>query len=88
MTIEIRKDVQARMTASIQRYFRENMDEPIGNLAADALLAFFVRELGPVIYNQAVADVQQRLQLRVMEIDGEVYEEPFTFWNKAGTSGR
>lgn len=82
MTIEIPKDVQDRMRSSIQRYVLETTGETIGNLAADEYLRFFVRELGPVIYNAAVADVQNRLQQRVMEIDGEVYEEPFTFWQK------
>ena len=30
------------------------MKEPIGNLAAEALLEFFVNEIGPVLYNQAL----------------------------------
>ena len=82
MTIEISKETRALLVASIQRYFAENMEEPIGNLTADSLLAFFVAELGPVVYNQAVSDVQERLQMRVMEVDGEVYEEPFPYWIK------
>ncbi|MBE2245520.1 MAG: DUF2164 domain-containing protein, partial [Burkholderiaceae bacterium] len=30
----------------------------------------------------AVADVQERLQMRVAEIDIEVHEEPFHYWRK------
>ena len=33
-------------------------------------------------YNQAVADVQERLQARVAEIDIEVHEEAFQYWRK------
>ena len=33
----------------------------IGNIAAGGLLGFFLEEIGPVIYNKAVADVQERL---------------------------
>ena len=45
------------------------MEEPIGNIAAGALLGFFLEEIAPVIYNRAVADVQERLQARVAELD-------------------
>lgn len=84
MTIEINDHNRQALITSIQRYFQENMDEPIGNLAASALLTFFMKELGPLVYNKAVADVQGRLQARIAEIDLEVYEDEFQFWNKSG----
>lgn len=82
MTIEISKEAKKLAIASIERYFQENMDEKIGNIAASALLGFFLDEVGPTIYNQAVADVQERLQTRVMEIDVEVHEDEFGYWRK------
>ena len=84
MTIEINDHNRQGLIASIQRYFQENMDEPIGNLAAGALLTFFMKELGPLVYNKAVVDVQNRLQARIAEIDLEVHEDEFQFWNKSG----
>lgn len=82
MTIELSKEARKEAIASIERYFRENMEEPIGNIAAGALLGFFLEEVGPVIYNRAVADVQERLQARVTELDIEVHEEEFQYWRK------
>ena len=82
MTIELSKEIRQQAISSIARYFEENMEEKIGNIAAGELLGFFVEEIGPVIYNQAVADVQERLQARVMEIDLEVNEDPFQYWRK------
>ena len=82
MTIELPKDVRQQAIVSIERYFQENMDEKIGNIAAGGLLGFFVEEIGPVIYNMAVAEVQERLQTRVMEIDLEVNEDAFQYWRK------
>jgi uncharacterized protein (DUF2164 family) len=76
------KEIRQQAISSIERYFEENMEEKIGNIAAGALLGFFVEEVGPVIYNQAVADVQERLQARVMEIDLEVNEDSFQYWRK------
>ena len=82
MSIDIPKEVRNQAVASIERYFLENMDEKIGNITAAALLGFFVEEVGPVIYNLAVAQVQERLQLRVMEVDLEINEAEFTYWRK------
>lgn len=82
MTIALNKDARKDAIASIERYFQENMDEPIGNIAAGALLGFFLEEIGPSIYNQAVTDVQERLQARVMELDIEIHEDEFQYWRK------
>lgn len=82
MAIELERELRDTAVASIQRYFDQNMEEPIGNIAAGALLGFFLEEIAPVIYNRAVADVQERLQARVAELDLEVHEEEFAYWRK------
>ena len=82
MAIELTKEAREQAIASVQRYFQENMDEPIGNIAASGLLGFFVEEVGPAIYNQAVRDVQERLAMRVAEVDMDVHEDEFTYWRR------
>jgi len=82
MTIELAKDVHREAVSSLERYFRDNMEERIGNIAAAALLNFFIEEVGPSIYNQAVSDVQERLQLRISELDVEVHEDEFSYWRR------
>jgi uncharacterized protein (DUF2164 family) len=90
MSIELPRETRDEAVASIQRYFEQAMDEPIGNIAAGALLGFFLEEIAPLIYNQAVAEVQERLQARIAELDLEVHEEPFQYWQKraGATRGR
>lgn len=82
MSIEIPKAAREQALRSIERYFEHHMDEPIGNIAAGGLLGFFLEEIGPLIYNQAVADVQERMQQRVAELDIEVHEDEFQYWRK------
>ena len=82
MSIELSKEDRQQAVASIERYFRENMEERIGNVAAGGLLSFFLDEIGPSIYNRAVADVQERMQARVAELDFEVHEDEFSYWRK------
>lgn len=83
MSIELPDEKRKTLIASIQRNFDQNMDEPIGNLAAGALLNYILQEIGPTIYNKAVADAQSRMQARITELDLEVYEDEFTYWNAA-----
>jgi uncharacterized protein (DUF2164 family) len=82
MPIELPKEARQEAVASIERYFRENLEERIGNIAAAALLNFMLEEIGPSIYNRAVADVQERLQQRVAELDIETHEDEFGYWRK------
>lgn len=83
MTIELTKEDRQQAIASIERYFREQMDEPIGNVAAGGLLGFVLEEIGPSIYNKAVTDVQERLHARVSDLDFEVHEKEFGYWRKS-----
>ena len=82
MSIELNKDARKQAVLSIERYFLDNMGEKIGNIQAAALLNFFVEEIGPCIYNQAVLEVQERLQTRIMELDIEVHEDEFGYWKR------
>ncbi|HZY17751.1 MAG TPA: DUF2164 domain-containing protein [Ramlibacter sp.] len=86
--IELPKEVRQQAVASIERYFLENMDEKIGNVAAGGFLGFVLEEIGPAIYNQAVRDVQERLRLRVEEVDLEVHEDEFTYWKRFDKSSK
>ena len=80
MGVEIPKQARAEAVASIERYFQEQLEQRIGNIAASALLGFFLEEVGPLVYNQAVADVQERLLQRVEELDIELHQVAFAYW--------
>jgi uncharacterized protein (DUF2164 family) len=82
MTIRLKTETQARFIASIKRYFAENFDDELGDLKASLLLEFVLRELGPGIYDQAVADAQSRIQDAVVELDSSCYEADLGDWNK------
>jgi uncharacterized protein (DUF2164 family) len=82
MAIELDKDVRKAAVESIERYFDERLEQRIGNVQAGALLGFFIEEIGPSIYNKAVADVQERMQARIMDLDIECHEDEFAYWQK------
>ena len=82
MAVELSKEARKEAIASIERWFQEDRDERIGNIAAAALLNFFLEEIGPSVYNRGVADAQERMQMRLGELDVEVHEDEFGYWRK------
>jgi uncharacterized protein (DUF2164 family) len=60
--------------AVIKRHFAEEFDETLSDFRAQALLDFFVSELGPPVYNQGVRDAARYVQDKLTDIEGEVYE--------------
>ena len=88
MTIELPKEAKQNALESLQKYFEVNMEEPLGNLAAGALLQFILEEIGPSIYNKGVADAQERMQQRISELDSEVYADEFQYWRNRQSKSR
>lgn len=80
MAITLSDEARKQLIASIKRYVAEHMDEEIGDLGAGLLLDFFVAELGPSIYNSAIADAQARITAWVGDLDGTCYEPEFEYW--------
>ena len=88
MAIELSKEGKKEAIASIERFFQDEREERIGNIAAGALLNFFLEEIGPSVYNRGVADAQERMQMRLTELDIEIHEDEFGYWRKRDRPGR
>jgi uncharacterized protein (DUF2164 family) len=80
MAIELPPDAAKQVQQSIKRFFAEYMDDEIGDLKARIVMEFCLKEIGPSIYNQAIADAQKYFQDRVMDLEGSCYEKEFGFW--------
>lgn len=74
MRIKLTAERRERMVRAIQKYFGERFDEPISPFKAEQLLDFFVRELGPPVYNQAIRDAHAFVQEKLTDLEGEFYE--------------
>ena len=49
------------------------------------LLEFVLEEIGPSIYNGAIADAQVYLRERVADLDGACYMPEFEYWPRAAS---
>jgi len=88
MKINLSQEGRADAIASIQRYFDENFSEPVGELPASLLLNFFIEEIGPVVYKQAIADAQARMQSRISDLNGELFADEFQYWPRLDAKRR
>ena len=75
MAITLSPETTKRLIASIKRYAAANLDEEIGDLKAALLLEFCLQEIGPPIYNQAIADAQAYFTGRVADLEGVCHED-------------
>ena len=80
MRVKLSDQRRADLIQAIQRYFREHFNEDIGELKASLLLDFCLREIGPSIYNRAIADAQMHLQEKVTDLDGACFAPEFGYW--------
>jgi len=69
------KDV---LTKHVQEFFLDERSEEIGIIAAESILDFMLKELGPVIYNQAISDARKLMKLKLDALEDELYslEQP------------
>ena len=74
MRIQLSPDRRSRLVREVQQYFGEEFDEPLSDFRAEGLLDFFVRALGPQVYNQGVRDACAAMQDKLGDLEGEVHE--------------
>lgn len=74
MRIRLSDERRASLVRSVRTLYDEEFDEDLSGFRAEALIDFFVRELGPPVYNQGVRDAAAYVQSKLTDIEGDVYE--------------
>ena len=81
MAISLPDEARKRAIKSIKRYSEEKLESEMGDLRAILLLDFFLEELAPTVYNQAIMDAQAFLQGRIAHLEASCYEPEFGYWD-------
>jgi uncharacterized protein (DUF2164 family) len=74
MRIRLSDDRRAALVRALKNHFDDEFDDPLSDFRAQGLIDFFVRELGPPVYNQGVRDACAAMQQKLGDLEGEVYE--------------
>jgi len=82
LALTLWKDTGAYLPRRTKRFLAEESDDAIGDLKALLVLDFCLKEIGPSVYNQAIADAQSYMQEKVTDLGGVRYEPEAGFWKK------
>jgi uncharacterized protein (DUF2164 family) len=85
MPIILPDETKKQLLSSLKRYVGENLDQDIGDLKAGMLLDYFLEEIAPSVYNQAIQDAQRYFQERATDLEGVCFEREFGYWKDART---
>lgn len=88
MEIRLKKEVEEQLTGSLRRYWKQEEGDELGELRAQMFLKFILEEIGPSIYNQAIADAQAYMQEKTSEMEISCYAEEFAYWGKRNLKAR
>lgn len=66
--IKLSKEKKEKMIYEIKKYFLEERDEDLGDLASDIVLDFFMEKLAPEIYNQGIQDAYGFMKDRMEDV--------------------
>lgn len=71
MAIKLSRENRDILVSKIQDFFLAERDEEIGIVAADAVLDFFVNEVGDNLYNQGLLDAKAFFTNKMEDIEGD-----------------
>ena len=74
MRVRVSDEARERLTLAVGAFFRDELDRDLSEFQAERLIAFFVRELGSPVYNQAIQDARAFLHEKLEDLEGEFYE--------------
>ncbi|MDP3515872.1 MAG: DUF2164 domain-containing protein [Pseudohongiella sp.] len=66
--IEFSKTEKEIMIQKVKTYFREELNQDIGNFDAEFLIDFFAEQMGGFFYNRGLYDAETMISEKVSEI--------------------
>ena len=74
MRIRLTDERKLKILDSVTRFYHEAFDEELSRFRAERLLEFFLKTLGPPVYNQAIQDARGFMLEKMDDLDVEFYD--------------
>lgn len=71
-----------RLKPSLARFFADEFDLELSDLKSALVLTYVLKEIGPLVYNQAIRDAERFVSERVGDLESTCYEKEFTYWTE------
>lgn len=69
-SIELSKNIKGRAIEDIKKYFYDEREETLGDLQAELILDFFMKNIAPHVYNMAIGDAYGYMNEKVEDLFG------------------
>ncbi|MEO0883222.1 MAG: DUF2164 domain-containing protein [Pseudomonadota bacterium] len=73
---DLSDETRDALKLALQAEYAKTFDDPLSAFRAEALLDLVLKTIAPAIYNAAVQDVRAHLQMKLDDLDGEIYLDP------------
>lgn len=79
--LKLPREYKEQMIKRVQDFFYEERSEEIGQLSAEIILDYMIKEIGPIIYNQAIKDAIKTVGERMVSLEDDLHsmEKPIKF---------
>jgi uncharacterized protein (DUF2164 family) len=74
MRIKLSEERREDLSTAVRQLFQDEFERDLSDFQAQRLIDFFMRQLGPPVYNQAIQDARAYVLTKLEDIDGEIYE--------------
>ncbi len=71
--LELSEERRDGLSSRLGRLMQEEYGEELSPFRANTLIEFFLGELGPPVYNQAIQDARGFIQERLDDLDADFY---------------
>ena len=71
--IELTEDRKNGLIRSLTAFYRAEFDEELSQFRAEQIFDFFLKVLGPAVYNQAVHDARAFMMEKLEDLDADFY---------------
>ena len=73
MRINLSEERRNDLLRSITVLYHNEFDEDLSRFRAEQILDFFLKALGPVVYNQAIQDARAFISEKLEDLDAEFF---------------
>lgn len=72
-SIKLNPEVEEKIIHQIKLYFRDELDMELGHFQSQFLLDFFMTQISPYFYNQAIEDIHKMLSEKFLYLADDLY---------------
>ena len=73
MRINLSEDRRNDLIRSLTAFYHSEFDEDLSRFRAEQIVDFFLKALGPVVYNQAIQDARAFIAEKLEDLDAEFF---------------